>query len=59
LVQRNAMPVGRGEGDFLGLLKNDKDLRKVLNDAELQELFDVGYHLKNIDFIFKRVFGES
>ncbi len=59
LVQRNAMPVWRGEGDFLALLKNDKDVRKVLRGAELEELFDLGYHLKNIDFIFKRVFGES
>jgi adenylosuccinate lyase len=59
LVQRNAMPVWRGEGDFLTLLKNDKDVRKALSDAGLEELFDLGYHLKNIDFIFKRVFGES
>ena len=59
LVQRNAMPVWRGEGDFLALLKNDMDVRKVLRGAELEELFDLGYHLKNIDFIFKRVFGES
>jgi adenylosuccinate lyase len=59
LVQRNAMPVWRGEGDFLTLLKNDKDVRKVIGTAELEELFDLGYHLKNIDFIFERVFGES
>ena len=59
LVQRNAMPVWRGEGDFLSLLKSDKDVRKVLSDAELEELFDLGYHLKNVDVIFKRVFGES
>jgi adenylosuccinate lyase len=59
LVQRNAMPVWRGEGDFLTLLKSDKDVRKLLSDPELEELFDLGYHLKNIDFIFKRVFGES
>jgi len=59
LVQRNAMPVWRGEGDFLTLLKNDKDVRKVIGPAELEELFDLGYHLKNIDFIFERVFGES
>ena len=59
LVQRNTMPVWRGEGDFLTLLKSDKDVRKMLSDAELEELFDLGYHLKNIDFIFKRVFGES
>ena len=59
LVQRNAMPVWRGEGDFLTLLKGDKDVRKALSEAELEELFDLGYHLKNIDFIFERVFGES
>jgi adenylosuccinate lyase len=59
LVQRNAMPVWRGQGDFLSLLKQDADVRKVLSDAELEELFDLGYHLKNIDFIYKRVFGES
>ena len=41
------------------LLKTDKDVRKVLSDADLEELFDLGYHLKNINFIFKRVFGES
>jgi adenylosuccinate lyase len=59
LVQRNAMLVWRSEGEFLVLLKSDKDVRKVLSDAELEELFDLGYHLKNINFIFKRVFGES
>src|ERR1700730_5058846 len=59
LVQRNAMPVWRGEGDFLNLLKEDEDVRKVLSDAEIEELFDLGYHLKNIDFIFERVFGEN
>jgi adenylosuccinate lyase len=59
LVQRNAMPVWLGEGEFLTLLKRDKDVRKVLSDAELEELFDLSYHLKNIDFIFKRVFGDS
>ena len=30
LVQRNAMPVWRGEGDFLTLLKADKDVAKAL-----------------------------
>jgi len=59
LVQRNAMPVWRGESDFLTLLKNDPEVRKALSEAELEELFDLGYHLKNVDFIFQRVFGES
>jgi adenylosuccinate lyase len=58
-VQRNAMPVWRGEGDFLSLLKKDPDVKKHLSDAEIEEQFDLGYHFKHVDTIFKRVFGES
>jgi len=58
LVQRNAMPVWRGKGDFLTLLKADKDVRKALSAEELEALFDLGYHLKHVDTIFRRVFGE-
>jgi adenylosuccinate lyase len=59
LVQRNAMPVWRGEGDFQMLLKQDADVKKYLNDAEIAEQFDLGYHFKHVDTIFRRVFGES
>ena len=59
LVQRNAMPVWRGEGDFRALLKKDPDVKKYLSDAEIDEQFDLGYHLKHVDTIFKRVFGEA
>jgi adenylosuccinate lyase len=58
-VQRNAMPVWRGEGDFLDLLKKDPDVKALLTDAELEEKFDLGYHLKHVDTIFRRVFGRS
>ncbi len=58
-VQRNAMPVWRGEGDFLTLLKADPDVGKALSAAELEQLFDLGYHLKNVDFILERVFGQT
>jgi adenylosuccinate lyase len=57
-VQRNAMPVWRGQGDFLTLLKADKDVRAALSEGELEELFDLGYHFKAVDSIFGRVFGE-
>ncbi|MGH2340011.1 adenylosuccinate lyase [Segnochrobactraceae bacterium EtOH-i3] len=57
LVQRNAMPVWRGEGEFLPLLKSDADVRAMLSDAELEALFDLGYHFKHVDTIFARVFG--
>jgi adenylosuccinate lyase len=59
LVQRNAMPVWRGEGDFMTLLKNDADVKKYLSDKEIQEQFDLAYHFKHVDTIFKRVFGSS
>ena len=58
-VQRNAMPVWRGEGDFQALLKKDTDVKKYLSDAEISEQFDLGYHFKHVDTIFKRVFGAS
>ncbi|MGD9847084.1 MAG: adenylosuccinate lyase [Variibacter sp.] len=58
-VQRNAMKVWQGDSDFPALLKADADVRKYLSDAEIDENFDLGYHLKHVDAIFKRVFGES
>ncbi|HVB90084.1 MAG TPA: adenylosuccinate lyase [Beijerinckiaceae bacterium] len=59
LVQRNAMPVWRGEGDFLTLLQKDPDVSKALSAAELKDLFDLDYHLKHVDTIFRRVFGRA
>ena len=59
IVQRNAMRVWRGEGDFLSLLAADKDVRKHLSAAELEENFDLGYHFKHVDTIFERVFGKA
>lgn len=57
LVQRNAMPVWRGEGDFLELLKADPDVSKALSAADLEAAFDLAYHTKHVDTIFARVFG--
>ncbi len=57
LVQRNAMPVWRGEGNFLALLKADAEVRGYLSEAELEDKFDLGYHFKEVDTIFARVFG--
>jgi adenylosuccinate lyase len=58
LVQRNALPVWRGEGEFLKLLKADREVAGILPRKELEALFDLGYHLKHVDTIFRRVFGE-
>jgi adenylosuccinate lyase len=58
-VQRNAMPAWHGEGGFLDLLKADDAVARHLGAAELEALFDDAHHLKHVDTIFRRVFGES
>src|ERR1700755_2305551 len=57
-VQTHAMQVWQGKGDFLTLLKNDPQVRKALSAKEIEANFDLGYHLKHVDTIFKRVFGK-
>jgi adenylosuccinate lyase len=57
LVQRNAMRAWNGEGNLLDLLKADPDVSKALPAAKLEAMFDLGYHLKQVDTIFRRVFG--
>ncbi|OYW36119.1 MAG: adenylosuccinate lyase [Brevundimonas sp. 12-68-7] len=54
-VQRNAMKVWRGEGNFLDFLKADPEV--IVPDADLEALFDLGYHTKHVDTVFRRVFG--
>ncbi len=57
LVQRNAMKVWEQGADFLTELLADADVRAALSEEELREKFDLGYHTKHVDTIFKRVFG--
>jgi len=57
LVQRNAMRVWEEGKDFLAELLADEDVRAVLSEAEISELFDLSYHTKHVDTIFNRVFG--
>jgi adenylosuccinate lyase len=59
LVQRNAMKVWQEGGDFQKLLAADADVRKYLSEDEIAANFDLGYHLKEVDTIFARVFGSS
>jgi len=59
LVQRNAMKAWAGEGDFLALLKADKDVRKHLSETELVDKFDLKFHFAHVDTIFRRVFGRA
>jgi adenylosuccinate lyase len=59
LVQRNAMKVWNEGGDFLALLKADKEVRRHLSEAEIKAEFDLDYHFKHVDTIFRRVFGKA
>jgi len=57
LVQRNAMRTWNGEGPLLELLKADPEVAGKVPPEKLEAMFDLGYHLKQVDTIFKRVFG--
>jgi adenylosuccinate lyase len=59
IVQRNAMKVWESDGalSLLELLKADAQVTEKLSAAELEEKFDLDYHLKHVDTIFARVFG--
>jgi adenylosuccinate lyase len=57
-VQRNAMDVWKHGGDFKERLKQDPDIRKHLTSKELDRCFDLSHMLKQVDYIFKRVFGK-
>ncbi|MFQ5586494.1 MAG: adenylosuccinate lyase [Thermodesulfobacteriota bacterium] len=59
LVQRNAMKVWKGKGDFKSLLKKDREVTKRLKRGEIDGCFDMSSHLANVEYIFKRVFGEN
>ncbi len=59
LVQRNAMRTWEHGEDFLTNLKADADVKARLSDAEIEGMFDEAYHLKHVDTIFRRVFGEG
>jgi adenylosuccinate lyase len=58
LVQRNAMKVWEQGADFQTELLADQEVVGALGEARIREAFDLNYHLKHVDTIFKRVFGE-
>ncbi|WP_223478675.1 adenylosuccinate lyase [Oricola indica] len=59
LVQRNAMKVWEQDKDFLEELLADADVRAALPEETIREKFDLGYHTKHVDTIFRRVFGTA
>ncbi len=59
LVQRNAMKVWEAGADFRAELLADPEVTAALTPAQINEKFDLGYHLKHVDTIFARVFGKT
>ena len=59
VVQRNAMKVWEKGDDFRTLLSQDEEIKRLLTHEELDATFDVRSHLKHVEDIFRRVFGES
>ena len=58
MVQRNAMKVWEEGKDFQDELLADQDVVDALGEAKIRESFDLEYHLKHVDTVFKRVFGK-
>ena len=59
MVQRNAMKVWEEGRDFQTELLADDDVVAALGKEAIAAQFDLGYHLKHVDTIFARVFGET
>jgi adenylosuccinate lyase len=57
-VQRNAMESWQKRRDFKTLLMNDQDILKYLTPSEIEKAFEFDYYLRNIDYIYSRVFGD-
>jgi adenylosuccinate lyase len=59
LVQRNAMKVWEDQKDFKTELLADADVMAALSADAIEDLFDLAYHTKQVDTLFKRVFGDG
>ncbi|MCL0085101.1 adenylosuccinate lyase [Thermodesulfovibrionales bacterium] len=59
MVQKNAIESWRNGTNFMELLQKDSNITRHLSLSEIEVIFDLGYYLRNVDYIFKRVFGED
>ncbi|MDP8922611.1 MAG: adenylosuccinate lyase [Chloroflexota bacterium] len=55
IVQANAKRVWAGEGDLRTLLMQDSRVRERLSPAEIDDCFELEYHLRNVDVAFERL----
>jgi adenylosuccinate lyase len=56
MVQRNALKVWDTGREFKSLLLEDQDLMNFISKEDLEEIFNLDYHFKHVEDIFKRVF---
>ena len=59
IVQRNAMKSWQTGAQFRKILFRDTDVKRYLTAKEIEDIFDLKYYLKNVDYIFRRVFGQA
>ncbi len=59
MVQRNAMRVWESDQEFKRLILEDDEIGEYLSEKEIDDIFDLDYHLKYVDEIYKRVFGRE
>ncbi len=57
MVQRNAMESWSKGVSFMELLTQDRDIAEYLSEAAIRAIFDLDYYLRNVDFVFNRVFA--
>ena len=58
IVQKNASKSWDNQSDFKEIILSDKGIMEILTKEEIDDLFSLDYHLKNVDYIFKNVFGK-
>ena len=58
IVQKNASKSWDNQSDFKEIILSDKGIMEILTKDEIDDLFSLDYHLKNVDYIFKNVFGK-
>ena len=56
MVQRNAMKVWETGQEFKGFIMEDQEIGEYLSKTEIEEIFDMDYHVKHVDDIYERVF---
>lgn len=57
MVQRNALAATSGKGSFRQLVRRDSDIRQYLNEAEIDNCFELDYYTRNASKVLRRVFG--